>query len=124
MTFDENPVEKNEPEFTNPQEGKFVDVGPIPAAPGAPVSNVSDSTPLYGEPVNHGEVPHFDSPASGEPPKKNNKKIWIIIAVVLVLLCCCCIVLAVVLSQSTEIFEEMYYEFSVLPQFLAGFSTL
>ncbi|MAT45217.1 MAG: hypothetical protein CL609_23055 [Anaerolineaceae bacterium] len=124
MSFDENPIENNEPEVVKPQEGQFVEVEPIQAASAAPVTNVPDSTPMYGEPVNSGEAPSFESPSSGEPPKKNNKKIWIIVAVVLVLLCCCCVVIAAITISNSTFFEDMYYEFSLLPQFFSAVAAI
>ncbi len=124
MSFDENPMENNEPEVINPKEGQFVEVEPIQAASGAPVANVPESTPMYGEPVNSGEAPSFDAPLSGEPPKKNNKKIWIIVAVVLVLLCCCCVVIAIVAITNSTFLEDVYYEFSLLPQFFSALASV
>ena len=125
MSFDENPIEKNEPEVVKPQDGQFVEVEPIQAVSAAPVANVPDSTPMYGEPVNSGEAPSFDTPLSGEPPKKSNKKIWIIVAVVLVLLCCCCIVVVLGFSSlmDTPEFQDMLEDYMNLIQTVPAYAS-
>lgn len=123
MSLDETrlPEENNEPEAVTPQEGQFVEVEPIAAAPVEPVANVPDSTPYDGEPMTSGAAPSFDVPVSDDPPKKDNKKIWIIVAIVAVVLCCCCI-LVVALSLSWETIEDEFLNlFHTLPTFVSAY---
>ena len=123
MSLDETrlPEENNEPEAVTPQEGQFVEVEPIAAAPVEPVANVPDSTPYDGEPMTSGSAPSFDVPVSDDPPKKDNKKIWIIVAIVAVVLCCCCI-LVVALSLSWETIEDEFLNlFHTLPTFASAY---
>ena len=126
MSLDETrlPEENNEPEAVTPQEGQFVEVEPIAAAPVEPVANVPDSTPYDGEPMTSGSAPSFDVPVSDDPPKKDNKKIWIIVAIVAVVLCCCCVllvVLAFTMGDAEDYLEDLMNFIQTVPSFASAY---